>query len=1030
MALRSALARALFRFVVVLTALIVTAVVFADGEQKWAWTHTIVNGRQEQATDSVVDATGNTYVVGWDELEGSVDRHGMIAKVDPSGNLLWLKYFTDSDPATEELFLKVKLSASGVYAGGIIGTAALVVKYDASGNETWEKVVQISGSDFTTFRDLAVDSNDGVAFCGYSYTSSLQLKKQMLAERFDSAGNVKWQRQTRAGSLFFQTFDSSNNLLCLGAAEGVDAGFVPPCIVKYNAAGDVVYNVVTDKGTGTFLMTDTGGNLYVPIMTGFPEWGIRKYGPTGNIIFTKSLDNNIEGQESYPATGKIDASGNLYLVGSYQQMFSDVPITFDAIWKLNSSTGIVQWNRMFQLPYQPADGEYLFGRNNCAIDANGFIYHSGSYDDENGVTHVLLSKFDSTGKQYWGNLLVTDDTNTIPMAMNVDGSGNVLLGAVSKGPMALKVVKVGENQISNFVFENFINGSGSSTGTVTMLNPAPVGGLNVNVTTTPGLTVPTNFTIAAGSKIGSFTVSGTNSSADVSTPTVTVSALGSKLKATIQIYPANGAQFVTQTVPPTMQIGKTYVVNLQFKNTGLTTWDTAHQYNVHTVSPPDNLTWKVNRLPLTNGPIQPGGIGIFSGTVTAPSVGGTYTFFWQPIEDLKIHAGFGQSSKALSIVVSSVFDDAAFVSRTGSTGLYVGTSFYVQNTMTNTGTTTWTTAAGYSLMSINPNNNTTWHISNIAIPGATASVAPNTNVTFTGQCIAPITPGTYTMQWQVNKSGNPFGAPTPITTINVYPSPDKAQYVSKIIPSTILAGASFTGRVTMKNTGTTTWTQAAGYCLISQNPYNNKTWGTNRLLVPGSASVTPGSSIELFNTLTAPVTPGTYFMGWQMYKNGVVFGDLSPILSINVIANPDKAQFIGQQSFSTVVAGASLKMQVAMANTGSTTWTQAGGYCMLSQSPSNNTIWGTNRLLIPSSASVAPGSLVNCLNTLKAPATPGTYAMQWRMYHNGVLFGDVCPLQMVTVTVASHVTLQRSALEQWMVLAEDAVALLDMKREN
>ena len=112
------------------------------------------------------------------------------------------------------------------------------------------------------------------------------------------------------------------------------------------------------------------------------------------------------------------------------------------------------------------------------------------------------------------------------------------------------------------------------------------------------------------------------------------------------------------------------------------------------------------------------------------------------------------------------------------TTVTAGTDFYAQYTMQNTGTTTWSNASGYSMMSVNPNNNTTWNRSIIYLPGA-SSFAPGANALITGTCMSPITPGTYTMQWQMELSGVPFGEKTPLASIVVTLGADDAQFVSQ-----------------------------------------------------------------------------------------------------------------------------------------------------------------------------------------------------------------------------------------------------------
>ena len=53
-----------------------------------------------------------------------------------------------------------------------------------------------------------------------------------------------------------------------------------------------------------------------------------------------------------------------------------------------------------------------------------------------------------------------------------------------------------------------------------------------------------------------------------------------------------------------------------------------------------------------------------------------------------------------------------------------------------------------------------------------------------------------------------------------------------------------------------------------------------------------------------------------------------------------------------------------------------------SQSPQDNTLWGTNRAALPSD--VASGAQVTIPVTITAPHDNGTYTFCWRMVKEGV----------------------------------------------
>src|SRR5207248_1742480 len=91
---------------------------------------------------------------------------------------------------------------------------------------------------------------------------------------------------------------------------------------------------------------------------------------------------------------------------------------------------------------------------------------------------------------------------------------------------------------------------------------------------------------------------------------------------------------------------------------------------------------------------------------------------------------------------------------------------------------------------------------------------------------------------------------------------------------------SFTGNVTMKNTGTCTWTGSGGYALTSVN----SNWGT--VSVPLSVDIAPGGQVSFAISAVAPGTVGFYNFQWIVTRGGFAFGGASPAVSVNVNTDP------------------------------------------------------------------------------------------------------------------------------------------------
>ncbi len=237
-----------------------------------------------------------------------------------------------------------------------------------------------------------------------------------------------------------------------------------------------------------------------------------------------------------------------------------------------------------------------------------------------------------------------------------------------------------------------------------------------------------------------------------------------------------------------------------------------------------------------------------------------------------------------------------------------------------------------------------------------------------------------------------------------------AQYVSQNVPASMTPGQTVTVTVTMRNTGTTTWTDANGYRLGSQNPMDNTTWGSDRISMPAGSSIAPGQQVAFSWTVTAPAA-GTYNFQWQMRQSGVEwFGPLTPNVAVTVSSTPpppppppsatNDAQFVSQNVPASMVAGQTYSVTVTMRNTGTSTWIDdpTTPYRLGSQNLQDNTTWGSNRISMAAGSSIAPNQQVSFSWSVTAPAA-GTYNFQWQMRQSGVeWFGPLTPNVAVTVS--------------------------------
>ena len=99
---------------------------------------------------------------------------------------------------------------------------------------------------------------------------------------------------------------------------------------------------------------------------------------------------------------------------------------------------------------------------------------------------------------------------------------------------------------------------------------------------------------------------------------------------------------------------------------------------------------------------------------------------------------------------------------------------------------------------------------------------------------------------------------------------------------------------------------------------------------------------------------------------------------------------------SSVVRGTTFSASMTFYNYGTETWSSANNHKLGSQSPQDNSNWGTNRISLPNS--VNRYDFVTFSFTATAPNTAGTYTFAWQMLQEGnMFFGQTCTKQIQVI---------------------------------
>ena len=114
---------------------------------------------------------------------------------------------------------------------------------------------------------------------------------------------------------------------------------------------------------------------------------------------------------------------------------------------------------------------------------------------------------------------------------------------------------------------------------------------------------------------------------------------------------------------------------------------------------------------------------------------------------------------------------------------------------------------------------------------------------------------------------------------------NNAQVVGSTIPVNMLPGYSYDVSVTMKNTGTTTWTKAAGHKLGRVD--SSGLIAPGRMELADADSIAPNQQWVFRFTITAPIGTANYTTSWRMVQENVEWFGETLTLQVQVGFGPD-----------------------------------------------------------------------------------------------------------------------------------------------
>jgi hypothetical protein len=275
----------------------------------------------------------------------------------------------------------------------------LLAKIDPTGQPLWVQAIGGDGSQY--LHGLAIDADDRIVIAG-DYAAGMQLGGQTLTMTGDAYnGEVFVAQLSDAGTPLW-----IKNINWLDPADPDHGGGSQATrAVAVDKDGNVAV-------TGKFSGGVTIGNdtwLWSP---GYDDIFLAKLDSQGNFVWSKALLSDVDGPYIESQALAFDGSGNLVLGGSFMTGIDFGPPTgrldptyyFDAFLAKYNSDGALAWARK----YGAGDEEQLYG---LAVDSGGNLVITGFFTGtvsfggadltSQGDRDVFVAKLTPTGDHQW-----------------------------------------------------------------------------------------------------------------------------------------------------------------------------------------------------------------------------------------------------------------------------------------------------------------------------------------------------------------------------------------------------------------------------------------------------------------------------------------------------------------------------------------------------------------------------------------------------------------------------------------------------
>lgn len=304
------------------------------GIQLWQSVYSNPVNKQDQVEAAAVDAENNIYVCGNVYVDTSRYRDFQVFKMDSSGTVEWARTYNDSmnygDQCTAIIVdnngdIIVTGESTGWGPGYPVNEIA-TIKYDATGNVQW--ITRYETSTSTAIPSgIAVDENDNIYIVGSAYDGTT--KFDCITIKYNASGNEQWVRLIQGTQV---DADGGSDIL-YDEGKIYVAGYVAnnstyddALVAAYDVSGNLLYreewnSAQNDEDDFSYIAKDEDGNLIAA--------GIVEKFNDDDLLVVKFSVANVSINEPEAATFTVypnPTSGELNLQGLQFEAGADIGI--------------------------------------------------------------------------------------------------------------------------------------------------------------------------------------------------------------------------------------------------------------------------------------------------------------------------------------------------------------------------------------------------------------------------------------------------------------------------------------------------------------------------------------------------------------------------------------------------------------------------------------------------------------------------------------------------------------------------------